>query len=81
MTFDPGQWIPAAFESLDAHGFEIFLVCAVACITAICVKFATVEAIWWVFKCLLVIWAVLIVAFVGGFLVWLVGHLFLEDED
>ncbi len=84
MTLDPGYWILAALESLDrflSHGFEIVVGCLAICITAIGWKFVTVEAIWWVFKGLLVIWAVLIVAFVGGFLVWLLGRLFLEDED
>ncbi len=77
MKLDLGAVILGGLGWLDRlldHGFEIFVVCMGICSTALAWKFAGPAAIWFVVKVLVAIWLVVLVAFFGGFLVWLVGR-------
>ncbi len=77
MSLDLGTVILGALEWLDGlldHGFAILVVCMGICSAALAWKFAGPAAIWFVVKVLVAIWLVVLAAFFGGFLVWLVGR-------
>ncbi len=77
MALDLGTVLLGTLEWLDRmldHGFAILLMSLVVCLSALAWRFVDHGTLWWVVKVLVALWIVLLMAFFGGFLVWLVGR-------